>query len=177
MQVLVTYKMNLDRVNVGRVILVLGSFSIVVHIALVNGVPLVVQLNVRCSFRVASMWFKLYFHMVSNMLVAHSILFWQFLLLVAVWRKDQAVRGAAQLPGEWQLQRCSCRRHAMRPPAQPSLPPLHLYFEKEGGATVLAVPRHWDLWASAPLLWAWRRARFGGGGALVWRHPIVAGYC
>jgi hypothetical protein len=27
--------MNLDRVNVGRVILVLGSFSIVVHIALV----------------------------------------------------------------------------------------------------------------------------------------------
>jgi hypothetical protein len=35
MQVLVTYKMNLDRVNVGRVIRVLGSFSIVVHIALV----------------------------------------------------------------------------------------------------------------------------------------------
>jgi hypothetical protein len=34
-QVLVTCKMNLDRVNVGRVILVLGSFSIVVHIALV----------------------------------------------------------------------------------------------------------------------------------------------
>jgi hypothetical protein len=34
-QVLVTYKMNLDRVNVGGVILVLGSFSIVLHIALV----------------------------------------------------------------------------------------------------------------------------------------------
>jgi hypothetical protein len=72
---LVTYKTNLDRVTVARIILVLGSFSTVVHIALVNGVPLVVQLNVRCSFRVASMWFKLYFHMVSNMLVAHSILF------------------------------------------------------------------------------------------------------
>jgi hypothetical protein len=53
MQVLGTYKMNLDRVNVGRVILVLGSFSIVVHIALVIGVPLVVQSNVRRSFCVA----------------------------------------------------------------------------------------------------------------------------
>jgi hypothetical protein len=53
MQVLVTYKMNLDRVNVGRVILVLGSFSIVVHIALVIGVPLVFQLNVRHIFHVA----------------------------------------------------------------------------------------------------------------------------
>jgi hypothetical protein len=34
-QMLFFYKMNLHKVNVGRVILVLGSFSIVVHIALV----------------------------------------------------------------------------------------------------------------------------------------------
>jgi hypothetical protein len=34
-QMLFSYKMNLDKVNVVRVILVLGSFSIVVHIALV----------------------------------------------------------------------------------------------------------------------------------------------
>jgi hypothetical protein len=32
---LLTYKMNLDRVSVGRVILVVDSFSIILHFALV----------------------------------------------------------------------------------------------------------------------------------------------
>jgi hypothetical protein len=107
---------------------------------------------------VASMWFKLYYHMVSNMLVAHTILFWRLLLLVAVWRAERSSSerscaacrrvettgvllptpchaSCSALAGEWKPQRCSCRRHAMRP-AQP-LPASGNVPDDQGTSTLI----------------------------------------
>jgi hypothetical protein len=89
---LVSYKMNLDRLNVGRVILFLGGFPIVFNFAVVSAFTSLVEceamfvllvLRPRYDLKEAQLsagnsmflLLNIYFLMISNMLVTHSLLF------------------------------------------------------------------------------------------------------
>jgi hypothetical protein len=147
--------------------------------------------------------------MVSNMLVAHSMLFGRLLLLDAVRRAERSSSersGASRrrvattavfLPAPIPCHASSCSALPAAPAPPPiSIPPwldrhaagrfrwrLHGRHGTRSSRRCTStssrnvVPQHKDLRASAPLLWAWRRAWLDGGGALVWCHLTVASCC
>jgi hypothetical protein len=152
---------------------------------------------------VASMRFKLKFHMISNMLVAHSMLF-GLLLLDAVWRAErssserrsaaprQVATTMAFLPAGMSFPCHASSCSAL--PATPAPPPIYIplwldrhaagwflqrlhcrHGTRTSGSCTSTSSR--NMWASAPLFWALRRAWLDGSGALVWCHLTVASCC